>query len=123
MKYCGGGCSPADMYRIVAIHGLGGHRERTFTNDGAIWLKDFLPEHNLIAPMNPRVSTFGYNSAIAFGKSVSEVRDFAHQLLNELRRIREESQSTGIPIVLVTHSLGGIVAKAVRRQRHRFTCF
>jgi hypothetical protein len=104
----------ADSHRIVAIHGLGGNRLRTFTKDDDVWLKDLLPEHPCVAPMNPRVSTFGYDASIAFGKSVSRIRDFAVQLLNELERTRRES--TGVPIVLIAHSLGGIVAKAVCRQ-------
>ncbi len=107
--------SLANLCRIIAIHGLGGHRLKTFTKENDIWLRDFLPEHHLITPLNPRVSTFGYNAAVAFG-GTSKVRDFASQLLNELHRTRRESLSTGVPIVLVAHSLGGIVAKAVGRE-------
>ncbi|KAF8247676.1 hypothetical protein K440DRAFT_600776, partial [Wilcoxina mikolae CBS 423.85] len=97
---------------IVAIHGLGGNRLNTFTKDDDIWLKDLLPENPRVAPLNLKVSTFGYDASVAFGKSVSKIRDFALQLLNELERTRLDSQTTGIPIVLVAHSLGGIVAKA-----------
>ena len=68
--------------------------------------------------MNPRVSTFGYDASVAFGNSVSRIRDYARQLLNELHRTRRESETTGVPIVIVAHSLGGIVAKAVRSNRY-----
>jgi hypothetical protein len=106
----------ADLCSIVAIHGLGGHRLKTFTSEDEMWLRDSLPKHRLTEPMNLRVSTFGYDASVAFGNSVSRIRDFARQLLNELHRTRRESKTNGVPIVIVAHSLGGIVAKAVRRR-------
>jgi thioesterase domain-containing protein len=80
-----------------------------------MWLAGFLPENSLIAPMNPRVSTFGYDAAMfAMSKSVSTVREYACQLLNELRRFQNETRSAGTPIFFIAHSLGGIIAKEVR---------
>jgi hypothetical protein len=105
----------ADRCRIVAIHGLGGNRLKTFTSGDDLWLRDFLPENPLVAAMNLRVSTFGYDASVAFGNSVSRINDFARQLLNELHRTRRDSKTTGVPIVIIAHSLGGIIAKEVCR--------
>ncbi|KAF8539064.1 hypothetical protein BDD12DRAFT_116294 [Trichophaea hybrida] len=98
---------------IVAIHGLGGGRTKTFTSasGNVLWLKDFLPHDPLVAPMNPRISTFGYDTSVAFGDSASQIHTFAEQFLNELCRTRRESETTGVPIIIIAHSLGGIVAK------------
>ncbi len=48
---------------IVAVHGLGGHPYKTWTEGQSLWLRDFLPK---VVP-DARVFTFGYNSDIAFG--------------------------------------------------------
>ena len=107
--------SLADFSRIVAIHGLGGGRMGTFTSTSGdhLWLRDFLPEDPLVARMKPRISTFGYDASVAFGNSASQIHNFAGQLLNELHHMRQESKTTGVPIVIVAHSLGGIIAKQV----------
>lgn len=52
-----------------------------------MWLRDLLP--NQISQLQPRISTFGYDSAV-FSKSYSTVRDFSTQLLDEVHRMRRE---------------------------------
>ncbi|KAH8698147.1 hypothetical protein GQ44DRAFT_633220, partial [Phaeosphaeriaceae sp. PMI808] len=95
---------------IIAIHGLGGHPQETWTEQGKIWLRDFVP----LKTPNVRTLTFGYNSTVAFGKSVSNIKDFALQLLDGLRIIRKKA--TTRPLIFVCHSLGGIVFKKVREK-------
>ena len=65
---------------IVAVHGLGGDKYGTWEDNGKIWLREFLPAK---VP-NARIMTYGYKSVVAFSKSISEVEDFAVDLLNRL---------------------------------------
>ena len=80
---------------------------RTWTANDRMWLKDFLPTQLPSA----RIFTYGYNSTVAFSKSVAGIEDFARNLLTrlELERLTEKEQ--GRPILFVCHSLGGIVVK------------
>jgi triacylglycerol esterase/lipase EstA (alpha/beta hydrolase family) len=89
----------------VAIHGLGGHPFRTWTDkDGHLWLRDSLPEH---IP-HSRIFTYGYDSGIFFSRSRSQTHDFA---LDLLFRLHSEQRSHPRPILFVCHSLGGVVFK------------
>ena len=96
---------------IVAVHGLGGNWQSTWTGeDGAIWLRDRLPgvlaEANIVA----RVRSFGYDSATVFNSSVGDLQTAGKSLLLRLRDF-----GTTSPIILVCHSLGGLVVKEVSR--------
>jgi hypothetical protein len=106
-----------DFCRIVAIHGLGSGRIGTFTSTKGddLWLRDFLPKHQLVAPMNPRISTFGYDMSVAFGASAPQIHNVAEKLLKDLQYMRQQSGNTEIPIVIIAHSLGGFVVKQVCR--------
>ena len=97
---------------VVAIHGLQGDAYQTWTYDdnGALWLRDFLPANLPFA----RITTFGYDSTIAFSNSVAKIDDIALYLLNRLSGMRKRSATddcTPKPIVFICHSLGGIVLK------------
>ncbi|KAF2968642.1 hypothetical protein GQX73_g4898 [Xylaria multiplex] len=96
---------------IVAIHGLNGHYSETFTDKswyghGTLWLKDLLPKK---IP-GCRVMSFEYDASIN-SMSVANVRDAARSLLELLRDKREDTIYSDVPIVIVAHSLGGIVIK------------
>ena len=95
---------------VIAVHGLQGHPFATWTHDdGNLWLKDDLPGDVPSA----RILSFGYDSNIAFSRSVVTVEDIASQLLNDLYNEREKDEAIAAkrPIVFVCHSLGGIVVK------------
>ncbi|MCJ1279947.1 Kinesin light chain 3 [Puttea exsequens] len=79
---------------IVAVHGLGGDAITTWTHpkSNAFWLKDFLPQQIPDA----RIMTFGYNAKAAFGQSTAE--------------------GINRPLMLIAHSLGGIVVKQALLQ-------
>jgi hypothetical protein len=110
----------------VAVHGLNGDARSTWTDpaSGKLWLRDFLPEK---IP-NARIMSFGYDSALAFGKSVANLEDFAIDLLDRLRGERRSQrqpntlvdngmQSKQWPLLFICHSLGGIVVKKVHHSQ------
>jgi hypothetical protein len=104
--------STDDNPSIVAIHGLGGHAFKTWTDsDGHLWLRDSLPRHIPTA----RIMTYGYDSAVAFGRSRMGVADFARDLLSrvriERRVLTDDHPPTPRPIIFICHSLGGVVVK------------
>lgn len=97
---------------VVAVHGLQGDAFKTWQHDnGSIWLRDFLPADIPLA----RIMTFGYDSTVAFSKSVAKLEDKSLELLNSLSAERSEPDETsdggGRPIVFICHSLGGILVK------------
>ena len=70
---------------IVAVHGLNpfgdkNHPENTWTADGNLWLRDFLPA----TLPKARVMLFGYNANVAFNPVDLRVRDHAMKLLEFL---------------------------------------
>ena len=76
-------------YSVVAVHGLNGHPRKTWTSDnGHLWLKDFLPNELPYA----RILSFGYDSQLTFSKSAATVADFALGLLDELDNARTRSE-------------------------------
>ncbi|WYZ43693.1 hypothetical protein EsH8_VII_000129 [Colletotrichum jinshuiense] len=95
---------------IVAVHGLNGHRERTWTANGMHWLRDFLPAD---LP-NARILAWGYdaNTHAASRVSCQYLYDHARTLVADLSRKRELTDSSHRPIIFVAHSLGGIIVKS-----------
>ncbi|KAL5342888.1 hypothetical protein BJX70DRAFT_409220 [Aspergillus crustosus] len=94
---------------LVAIHGLNGDPEKTWTYPGTkvMWLKDFLPT----ALPGVRVMTYGYNAKLLNLTGHQDLRSVASKLLTELVDLRKAEDEKSRPIVLVCHSLGGVVAK------------
>ncbi|KAH7394479.1 hypothetical protein BKA66DRAFT_567421 [Pyrenochaeta sp. MPI-SDFR-AT-0127] len=95
---------------IIAVHGLNplskpSHALSTWTADGKLWLRDFLPERT----PNARIFLYGYNSTVAFGTSTAGVREQAEALLDQIAKRREHCKDR--PIIFIAHSLGGIVVK------------
>jgi hypothetical protein len=98
-----------DIVSIVAVHGLDGHWERTWSDsNGKHWLRDFLPEQFPSA----NIMAFGYNSKVFFSPSVTGIEDVALDLLNRLIGERDK-QSQNRPVIFIAHSLGGIIVKKV----------
>ncbi|KAF9891553.1 hypothetical protein FE257_004020 [Aspergillus nanangensis] len=85
-----------------------GNAFKTWTDsDGHLWLRDSLPNHIPQA----RIMTFGYDSAVAFGRSEMNVEDFALDLLTRLLWERQVPSEQSRPILFICHSLGGVVLK------------
>lgn len=97
---------------IVAIHGLNGHREKTWTaTNGVFWLRDLLPRR---IP-NARIMSWGYdaNTHSLSPTSVQYIHDHATTLVSDLVLERRLSHTERRPIIFLAHSLGGIVVKEV----------
>ena len=56
-----------------------------------------------------RIFSYGYNSVVAFTRSISDITDFANALLVALKAIRRKIPRR--PLIFICHSLGGIVCK------------
>jgi hypothetical protein len=123
---------------IVAVHGLNGHRESTWTAGGSNCLKDKIHEHY----PRSRILSFGYDaSASRAGISTLQgIREMAKDLLGDLVRLRKPSdpvrtilslvteqydhrrpeslyflnQNLFRPLIFIAHDLGGIIVKEVR---------
>ncbi|KAF8521459.1 hypothetical protein BU17DRAFT_45782 [Hysterangium stoloniferum] len=102
------GISP--IIDIIAIHGLDGHREDSWTaENGILWLKDLLPQRLPHA----RIATYGYD---AFTGSQSNQIDetlygHAKNFIVRLALLRNRSTTTTRPIIFLAHSWGGIILK------------
>ncbi|KAK4213297.1 het-eN, partial [Rhypophila decipiens] len=96
---------------IIFIHGLSGNSYNTWTSHkGVYWPTQLL---SLDFP-NVRVMSFGYDADVTrlLGPvSKNSVRDHAASLIGDLASIREGDGSKTHPIILIAHSLGGLVAK------------
>ncbi|KAE8452345.1 hypothetical protein EG329_001045 [Mollisiaceae sp. DMI_Dod_QoI] len=92
---------------IFAIHGLGGDKFKTWTEDGKLWLRDFLPNQLPEA----RVFTYGYDATVAFSKSSAELDGFARNFLHRAESSRVSKVEQARPMVVICHSLGGLLFK------------
>ncbi|CUS13809.1 unnamed protein product [Tuber aestivum] len=99
---------------LVFIHGLGGHRSRTFTNKHSEfwppWLNQAIPK--------VRVWTYGYNAKAILG-SEDDLSLHATKLLRALvadnvgrKKGKSSNRDRPVrPVIFLAHSLGGIVVK------------
>jgi len=72
---------------IIAIHGLDGHRFRSFTAfNGVNWLRDLLPQR---FPQS-RILSFGYDSR--HSAMYANIQDYATTLISKLVLLRRISK-------------------------------
>jgi predicted alpha/beta hydrolase family esterase len=55
--------------------------------------------------------SYGYNSSTAFSKTVTGISDEAAMFLDRLNGERQIKDQKTRPIIIVSHSLGGIIVK------------
>ncbi|PTB43606.1 hypothetical protein M441DRAFT_56598 [Trichoderma asperellum CBS 433.97] len=107
--------SPQD-YKIdvIALSGLGGHAFGSFKERGGshMWLRDSLP-HDLTLETNnqpiARIMIYGYESTVARSESMQNLEDFATNFNASLQMLA--NATTTRPIILIGHSLGGLIIK------------
>lgn len=94
-------------FSVFAISGLNGHAFGSFKkkNESYMWLRDALrrdfPESRIII--------YGYDSTLHGSKSFQNILDIGHKFRNALTEARFNQQKK--PLILIGHSLGGIVVK------------
>lgn len=78
---------------IVAIHGLDGHREKSWTaTNGILWLKDLLP-----TPLpHARILTYGYDASTGCGVNQTEETLYGHaeNFVSRLAMLRDNTTAT-----------------------------
>ncbi|PVH92332.1 hypothetical protein DM02DRAFT_605500 [Periconia macrospinosa] len=98
---------------IVFVHGLRGDRESTWTKDRVVWPKELLSKD---IPKS-RILSFGYDSGITHSDKAEvtqgSVADDARQLCSLLDDIRKQTGTADRPIIVIGHSLGGLVLAQV----------
>ncbi|KAF8514560.1 hypothetical protein BU17DRAFT_52477 [Hysterangium stoloniferum] len=107
IKILASGTSP--VVDIVAIHGLDGHRERSWTaTNGVLWLRDLLPS---IIP-EARIITYGYDvNTRNQSRILTSLYDHGLGFFRKLSLFRNQTK-TERPIIFVAHSVGGIVLRS-----------
>lgn len=103
---------------IIFVHGLGGDSQKTWAkghDPNLFWPRLWLPLDSDVG--KARILSFGYNAGFRAGapKSVSNISDFAKELLYEMRFGRTDTGDDlgvgNVPIIFVVHSMGGLVVK------------
>ncbi|KAL8697128.1 MAG: hypothetical protein Q9201_007292 [Fulgogasparrea decipioides] len=96
----------------LLIHGLHGDRTGTWTygsgHNSVFWPKELLPADTEKA----RILTFGYDANIAHfwaRPSKNKLDSYSDDLFQQLDYNRYKIDATNRPIILVAHSLGGLV--------------
>ncbi|MCJ1371571.1 hypothetical protein MMC20_002789 [Loxospora ochrophaea] len=96
---------------IVAVHGLNGHREKTWTaSNGVQWLRDLLSKD---IP-NARILSWGFDANTQGSLQLNSkfLDEHTEALLSDLCLERQLTKTRSRPIIFIAHSLGGIIVKS-----------
>ncbi|KAF9893519.1 hypothetical protein FE257_010831 [Aspergillus nanangensis] len=105
--------SPEPLIDLIFVHGLRGGSIKTWCkgNDPRFfWPQFWLPMEPGFRNVN--IHSFGYDSDWASTKSsILSVQDFGQSLLEEMRNSPHMRDNGSGPVILVGHSMGGLVIK------------
>ncbi len=97
---------------LIFVHGLGGGSRKTWSKTDSekdYWPQEWLPRDAAFS--NVRIHSFGYNSDWGKGKNnCLNIHHFGKSLLSQLD-ISPYLTGTNTPIILIGHSMGGLVIK------------
>jgi pimeloyl-ACP methyl ester carboxylesterase len=97
---------------LIFVHGLGGGSRKTWSKSSSIthyWPKEWLPKDPAFKGV--RIHSFGYNSDWVKGKdNCLNIQHFGKSLVGEMI-ISPYFGDADTPIVLIGHSMGGLVIK------------
>ncbi|KAF4955463.1 hypothetical protein FSARC_11830 [Fusarium sarcochroum] len=94
---------------VIAVTGLGGHAFGSWVNSkGDMWLRDYLPKD---LQGRARILIYGYPSALQDGNNQSSLSDYSACFMQDLMGIRSQHGIQDRPLVLIGHSLGGLIVK------------
>ncbi|KAI1119197.1 hypothetical protein F5Y14DRAFT_396854 [Nemania sp. NC0429] len=95
---------------LIFVHGLNGGSRSTWSKagDGTFWPRDWLSCDDAFHDV--RIHTFGYSSGLN-RESVLDIHDFASNLLACVHHCPTMASMESGPILLVGHSMGGLVIK------------
>lgn len=93
----------------MAVSGLGGHVFGSFKErDGNyLWLRDALPEDLPGA----RIIIYGHDSKVAGSTSFQDIDALGKTLRAGLQGVRYRREEQRKPLILIGHSLGGLICK------------
>lgn len=105
---------------LCFIHGLTGNRNSTWTAPGQSepWPKALLPGE--LPSLKVRIITYGYDAYVfQWGHASSnQLTDHGTNFLQKVTENREKNNATERPLIIIAHSLGGLVSKqAILRSR------
>ncbi|RAL10149.1 uncharacterized protein BO97DRAFT_143248 [Aspergillus homomorphus CBS 101889] len=106
-------------FDLIAVHGWKGHRENSWTSASGInWLRDLLPKD--IPKLN--IYSWGYTcdrDIMGWSRSVMQI--LSRRFVADLQEYRESSQGHQRPLVVIAHSVGGIMLKSTLLNSASFT--
>ncbi|OIW25313.1 hypothetical protein CONLIGDRAFT_622861 [Coniochaeta ligniaria NRRL 30616] len=115
--------SPEPLVDIIFVHGLRGGSVKTWRkgDDPALfWPKSWLPLEEGFE--HASIYSFGYDSDwLTASKRALNVHNFGVELFEAMRSSPHLRDNTEIPIVLVGHSMGGLVIKKAYILAHHDT--
>ncbi|KAI0521378.1 hypothetical protein F5B22DRAFT_571235 [Xylaria bambusicola] len=104
---------PDPLIDLIFVHGLRGGSTKTWCKGDDMrlfWPQAWLPREQDL--QNARVHSFGYNADWADTKETKlDLHDFGRALLTEMNTSPFLRRSRETPILLIGHSMGGIVIK------------